>query len=137
MLLRESDKACCSSDEMVSDSKLEQILVSYKNTVVRLDKNENLFNYWFAKKNKNRELFSLFCVTNAVPMTQVSVERLFSSLKFIFSCLRSNLSPEMVQNILIIRCNNLFTKISEEKKSLSNVSEASDENATINNLFEN
>lgn len=38
----------------------------------------------------------------------VSVERLFSSLKFILSHLHSNLSSTMLENILLIRQNKLF-----------------------------
>lgn len=50
-------------------------------------------------------------------MTQVSVERLFSAMKFIYSDLRGNLSPELVQDILIIRCNDLYCRIDKKKNN--------------------
>ena len=50
-------------------------------------------------------------------MTQVSVKRLFSSMKLIFSDLRGNLFPELLNATLIIRCNGLFKKSPRTKKT--------------------
>jgi len=47
---------------------------------------------------------------------QVSVERLFSGLKFILSPYRWNISPEHLENQLLIRTNRLFEKNYKKKK---------------------
>lgn len=64
--------------------------------------------YWEGRKYSDPELYSLATTILAVPMTQVSVERTFSHLKFILNTLRSNLSPSLVNDILVVRCNRLF-----------------------------
>ncbi len=54
------------------------------------------------------QFFQLSEVILAVPATQVSVERGFSSLKLILSPLRTNLDPKLSEDILLVRCNKLF-----------------------------
>ncbi|CAI6358146.1 unnamed protein product [Macrosiphum euphorbiae] len=73
----------------------------------RVHYKENVVQYWLAKKNEMPQLFELAEIVMAVPATQVSVERSFSGLKFILSDLRSSLSSQMLENILIIRGNSL------------------------------
>lgn len=41
----------------------------------------------------------------AMPVTQVSVERLFSALKFIVSDARSSMKPDLVEAVLLLRTN--------------------------------
>lgn len=50
-------------------------------------------------------LYDLACVVLAVPATQVSVERNFSTLKFIYSNLRCRLTEQNLANILFIKLN--------------------------------
>ena len=52
--------------------------------------------YWESQKIKEPELFLLSQVVLALPVTQVSVERAYSGLKFILSDLRSNLSADIL-----------------------------------------
>jgi hypothetical protein len=47
----------------------------------------------------------------AVLATQVTVERAFSALKYIYSDLRANLKDELFEHILIIKLNNAFEKL--------------------------
>lgn len=59
-----------------------------------------------AKKGFDRASIILLAkVVFAVPATQVGVERLFSSLKFVLSNLRYNLNENIVDDILVIRNN--------------------------------
>lgn len=44
----------------------------------------------------------------SVPATQVSVERLFSGLKFILSPLRTNINEHILENQLLVRANRIF-----------------------------
>ena len=71
----------------------------------RLDFKEDILQFWYKNKNKLSELYSLAQITLAVPPTQVSVERLFSSLKYVLSYLRYNLSHDILDDILVVRAN--------------------------------
>lgn len=59
------------------------------------------------------ELYELAQVILAVPPKQVSVERLFSGLKFILSPHRSKMNSDVIDNILLIRLN--MQKLGGEK----------------------
>ncbi|XP_065323660.1 uncharacterized protein LOC135930799 [Gordionus sp. m RMFG-2023] len=87
--------------------EIEYIIRSFDN-IERLEKDTNLLNYWENVKNSMPELYKLAITVLAVPATQVSVERAFSSLKFILSAQRTKLNPEILENILVIRSNSLF-----------------------------
>lgn len=63
----------------------------------------DVLKFWEAKKNTDPQLFSLAMVVFAVPATQVSVERLFSHLKFILNPLRSCLKSKIIDDILMLR----------------------------------
>lgn len=54
------------------------------------------------------ELSELAMTILAVPSTQVSVERLFSGLKFILSPYRTNVSSKHLEDQLLVRTNRLF-----------------------------
>lgn len=56
------------------------------------------------------ELYTLSKIVFAVPSTQVSVERLFSGLKFILTPYRSNITSKNLEDQLIVRTNRLFEK---------------------------
>ena len=73
----------------------------------RLGKNENALQYWEQFKESKRELHEFSQVVLAVQTTQVSVERAFSSLKYILSPLRTSMSEQLLENILLIRRNHL------------------------------
>ena len=74
----------------------------------RIGKETNVLQYWLERKNVNPVLFHLSQIVLSVPATQVSVERLFSSLKFILSPQRSHMSETLLNDILLIRANKLF-----------------------------
>lgn len=74
----------------------------------------NILEYWNRIKPEEPELFKLQTVLFSVAVTQVDVERSFSSLKFVFNNYRSKLNTEMLSQILILRSNyDLFTKTSD------------------------
>ena len=62
------------------DNKIEEYLKE-----PRLKNSSNILHYWSKMKNKMPKLFELSKIILAIPPTQVSVERLFSALKFILS----------------------------------------------------
>lgn len=71
----------------------------------------NIFEYWKSIKMEEPELFRLRVVLLSAAVTQVDVERSFSSLKFIFNNFRAKLSTEMLSILLVLRSNHdLFPK---------------------------
>lgn len=93
-----NNTATCSIDIINS---LQQFL-----TYPRLNSKENILEFWDKNKSSMPHLYSLAKVVLAVPPTQVSVERLFSSLKYILSNLRYNLTADILDDILLLRANN-------------------------------
>ncbi|KAF0702707.1 zinc finger BED domain-containing protein RICESLEEPER 1-like isoform X2, partial [Aphis craccivora] len=80
---------------------IKSIFQSFDGTQ-RISYNSDIREYWASKKNEHPELHELAQVTLAIPATQVSVERTFSSLKFILSDLRGNLTPSLLESIIFI-----------------------------------
>ncbi|KYN19991.1 hypothetical protein ALC57_07762 [Trachymyrmex cornetzi] len=71
----------------------------------RLKSKENILQFWKKNRRSMPDLYKLASIVLAVPSTQVSVERLFSSLKYILSPLRSDLNENIINDILLIRAN--------------------------------
>ncbi|EFX66924.1 hypothetical protein DAPPUDRAFT_331567 [Daphnia pulex] len=74
-----------------------------------VDRSTDVLKYWEDNRLLKHQLYVLAKVALAVPCTQVSVERLFSGLKFILSVYRSNLTESILEDILVVRANALFT----------------------------
>ncbi|CAH2087433.1 unnamed protein product [Euphydryas editha] len=68
-----------------------------------LDSSADVLKFWEQKKGKYPTLYEVAKIVLATPVTQVSVERLFSSMKFIMSDLRLNLKDDIIEDILFIR----------------------------------
>ncbi|KYN13013.1 hypothetical protein ALC57_14788 [Trachymyrmex cornetzi] len=60
--------------------------------------------------DKIRTMCRAFRSPIASEYLQVSVERVFSNLKYILSVLRGNLDSHVTDDILVMRCNNLFMR---------------------------
>ncbi|KAK5866668.1 hypothetical protein PBY51_020839 [Eleginops maclovinus] len=74
----------------------------------RLRRTEDLFQYWARYSVSNPDLYKLAMSVIPLPVTQVSVERAFSSLKFILSPLRSSLNEKVLEDILLVRLNKQY-----------------------------
>ncbi|XP_033214073.1 uncharacterized protein LOC117171129 [Belonocnema kinseyi] len=71
----------------------------------------NVLAYWKGKKHTWPELYKLAIIELAIPATQFNVEKLFSGMRYIFSTLRGNLKADILDAILLIRCNSdMFNK---------------------------
>lgn len=73
-----------------------------------LKRSENVLRYWASMAASNADMHKLATAVIALPVTQVSIERAFSSLKFILSPLRSSLNDRILEDILFIRLNTQF-----------------------------
>lgn len=60
---------------------------------------------WEALKTDHPELYKVACIINGIPPTQVTVERSFSAMAFVFNPKRAKLGHTMLQNILMIKLN--------------------------------
>lgn len=74
-------------------------------TAPRLDLTQNIIRHWTNKAVVSSEIAEVAKVVLSAPATQVSVERLFSSLRFILHPLRSNISPNLLKDLMVVRAN--------------------------------
>lgn len=79
----------------------------------RLDKSENILEYWYSRRITYPLLYALSKVALVSPATQVSVERLFSGLKFIISVQWSQLSEVLLNEFFFLRANGFFHAFDE------------------------
>lgn len=64
-----------------------------------------ILEYWEENKSYKPELYELAKILYAIPPTQCSVERAFSALALVLTPLRTKLSDQLLENILIVRLN--------------------------------
>jgi len=93
--------------DMFQPGVIEAQIKEFANTP-RSNSNENVLQFWETKKNIQPGLYALAQIVLAAPPTQVSVERLFSGLKFILHPLRNGMSADNVNNVMLVRTNKLF-----------------------------
>lgn len=78
-------------------------LVEFKTRQRCKDLKKSALDQW--KELKKHPLYPLSNVTNAAPSTQSVVERANSSLNFVFSNRRCNLSKEVLDDIMVVHLN--------------------------------
>ena len=88
-------------------SKLEKEMEDYGKLAVPR-KRRNQLEWWNGHINTFPILSKIALVIISTPVTEVSVERLFSHLKFILNKHRSRLSGPFLEDILFLRMNNVF-----------------------------
>ncbi|XP_022161059.1 uncharacterized protein LOC111027145 isoform X1 [Myzus persicae] len=96
---------------------IETIFKSYHIKQNRLGHKMNILKFWKSMENIYTEIYVLAKIILSVLSTQVSVERLFSGLKFIFSPYRCNINlqnPEDQLSVRPVRTNRLFDKVDSE-----------------------
>lgn len=71
----------------------------------KLSSDTDILAYWETMKQSHGELYQLAMVVFSVPPTEVPIERDFSHLEYIFSNRRYNLSPDLLDDILLIHLN--------------------------------
>jgi len=91
-MLRENEAAVrVGLDESQAKENIRTLILGFWG-VRRENIDMDVLLYWESKKELHPQLFQLAEVVNGTPMTQVSVERCFSNLKFIVSALRGRLA---------------------------------------------
>lgn len=84
-----------------------QILSKLQNFTTRphIHYKTKIAEYWNGIKSEEPEIYELAVAILSVPVAQVSVERGFSSLTYIFNNYRSRLAPEVLNEVLLLRLN--------------------------------
>lgn len=70
-----------------------------------LEIKSDICKFWEQKKMAYPMIYPISQILLGIPATEVSVERLFSGLRYILSPFRNCLSEEMLQNVILVRCN--------------------------------
>lgn len=70
-----------------------------------IDEDINILKFWEDNKNEYVHIYALSCIVHAVPCSQVSVDRAFSTLKFIFSDLRNRMQKETLEDVMLLKLN--------------------------------
>lgn len=96
-------------DSYLQLRQLEAELETYDIEQKRISRKTNVLQFWKEKRKYQSELYKLAIVVLSVPATQVSVERLFSGLKYISSPLRTNINDKILEDQLLVRTNRIFS----------------------------
>ncbi|XP_024892141.1 uncharacterized protein LOC112467670 [Temnothorax curvispinosus] len=107
LMLLEKENSRQTQHTKTNKSDIKHFLINFGNEE-RIKYEEDIFLYWEKKKVTCPELYELAVTVLALPVTQVSVERLFSNLKFILNYLRNKMSCTLLNDILLVRCNRIF-----------------------------
>lgn len=92
--------------EISADLPVEDIKTILKKFIgIKEPRTTPVFEYWARNKEAKPELFRLASIVHCVPPTQTSVERAFSAMALLLSPLRTRLSNEILEKMLIIRLN--------------------------------
>nr|XP_041632974.1 uncharacterized protein LOC121502915 [Drosophila kikkawai] len=86
-------------------TKIENLQLSYQ----RID--IDMVSYWKGKQDTDQELYVISNVCFAVPPTQVSIERAFSTLRLVLTDYRNRLSQDVLENILVVKLNPSFLDV--------------------------
>lgn len=117
-----SNLNCATGPSSTRSTRIEELLNAYENEKSE-DMNVSVLDFWEKKKEDSPELYKLAMIVHAVPATQASVERTFSTLTFVFSKLRGRLSAKLLENIMLIKLNkDLFDAVlSDELNTFLNI----------------
>jgi hypothetical protein len=102
--LKKKNRTVCGTNTVENNFNIMAVLEGFDG-VGEIEKIHSVLKYWEEQRNEHPQLYLLSSVVYGVPATQVTVERAFSSLRYILSSLRENLNEEILENILMIRLN--------------------------------
>lgn len=86
----------------IPDAGFAKFLEWYQKTS-RLSKDQDILKWWESQENSPMQKAALTVL--ALPVTQVSVERLFSGLAFVLNPLRNRLGSTTIEDIMLLRTN--------------------------------
>ena len=92
-------------EDQMNEFKTE--LLKFENSARLMDRKTDVFKWWTERQGTTL-LKEVAYILLSFPVTQVSVERLFSGLRFIMNDLRGCLADSTVKNIMLLRMNKSF-----------------------------
>jgi len=104
-ILQSSSSSVVQLHGHLSLRRIEILLESYNQEQKRISRKTNILEFWQAKSTTHPKLYKLAMVVLAVPATQVSVEQLFSGLKFVLSPQKTNVDESILEDQLLVRAN--------------------------------
>lgn len=117
-------KVNITANTMKSVSKSSQIISSSNQSLPSTSKGPStntasqvfdIIEYWKKRKFNNPKMYPLARVILSAPSTQVTVERLFSQLKFVLTDSRMRLSDVSIRDLMFLKMNqDLLPKIVEK-----------------------
>ncbi|XP_058833231.1 probable ubiquitin carboxyl-terminal hydrolase FAF isoform X2 [Topomyia yanbarensis] len=112
MYMTELFGGASSFDSSVSDGPSFRKQMQQLAAEPRQPYNYDVFKHWSSRKHTHRELHAVAMVVFALPATEVSVERAFSALALVLSDLRTGLSEDTLEHILLLKLNkDVFKKV--------------------------
>lgn len=99
-----------SSEPIESESGSESLFAEYEK-ISRIHHKSSLLQFWHDHSNNHPVLYELACIIYSIPPSQTTVERSFSILGFIYNCRRNRLSPQHLEDILMIILNRDMVEI--------------------------
>lgn len=89
----------------ISNASMINMLHMFDEKEGRQQTTKNVLEYWEEEKGVYPEIYLLSTIINAVPPTQATTERCFSTLNFIYDDKRTRLSLILLEQILLMRLN--------------------------------
>lgn len=71
----------------------------------RIHHKKEIFQWWSDHSEEFPILFEVASIILSIPPSQTTVERAFSTLNYIYNCRRTRLTPDTLENILMININ--------------------------------
>lgn len=98
------------SDESIVEHEFNRLdfmekLKVFDEKFERINHKQSVLQDWETLKADHPEVYTVACIINGIPPTQVTVERSFSAMAFIFNPKRAKLGHTMLENILMIKLN--------------------------------
>lgn len=88
-----------------SEANLMLLFEKYENELPEMHHRDSILAHWQSRKETDPVLYRLASMINTIPPTQVTVERSFSILGLVYNCRRTQLSPDLLQHLLLININ--------------------------------
>lgn len=94
------------------ESRIKEILQDFLGVEIPLS--SSVLEYWEKNKNQRPEMYQLASVVFAIPPTQTTVERAFSTLAIILTSRRTRLNSDCLEDILLVRLNSDLIELCHE-----------------------
>lgn len=95
----------CVPDYTKSKAEFMIIVNNYELNTKRIHHSKSIHEFWKNSKETYPELYEVATIYLGIPPTQSTVERSFSTLSYIYNNRRSRLSPNTLENIIMLKLN--------------------------------